>query len=137
VKIQRLLIEELLLVIWLGSLWTIGLLVAPLLFQLLTPADAGLVAGVLFQIGQAIAAACVAGLLMLCWQQARLRWPLLVLLSLTLANLFIVMPQMSALRSAGVQSAFALWHAVASSLYLVQCLGGLVLLWLRRVTRAS
>lgn len=135
-KTQHLITEELLLVVWLGSLWTIGLLVAPLLFQLLPHAEAGLVAGVLFQIGQAMAAACIAGLLMLCWQRQGLRWLLLVLLGLTLVNLLAVMPQVSALRSAGVQASFALWHGVASSLYLGQCLGGLAVLWLRHAVRA-
>ncbi len=133
-RTQRLPLEEFLLIVWLGSLWTIGLLVAPLLFQLLPRADAGQVAGVLFQIGQSIAAGCAVILLILRWWPTRLRWLLVTLLVLTLVNLAAVMPHLAALRGGAAQGegAFAIWHGISGSLYLLQCIGGLALLWLRR-----
>ncbi len=134
---RRPLLEEFLLIVWLGSLWTIGLLVAPLLFQLLSRAEAGTVAAALFQIGQTIAAVSALLVLILRWQSPRLRGLLLALLSLALLNLGVVMPQLAALRGGAAQGAFALWHGISSGMYLLQCIGGLALLWQRRATAAS
>ncbi len=128
--------ERILLTLWVGGLWTVGYLVAPVLFANLDDrALAGTLAGTLFRILGWIG--LVAGALLLAANQMRqpgLRgnWRALVLLAmlaLVAAGQFGLAPVIAALREAGLAdgSRFALLHGIASVLYLATSLLGLAL----------
>ncbi len=129
--------------LWVGSLWTIGYLVAPTLFMSLADRVlAGTIAGKLFRVEAwlsvvmavlvfALVASTVAA------SHAR-RWLFkltAVMLGCTLVGYFGLQPMMAALREAapgGVFSAdarmqFGILHGVASGLYLIQSLAGIAL----------
>lgn len=127
-------------VLWIGGLWVVGVVVAPVLFQQLDPAQAGRVAGVLFRamawVG--IVAGTYIALDML-WQaglgafRSRGFWLVLALLALTLVNHFAVFPIIAALKSQAHAAAegvfgggFRTWHTISSLIYLLQSLLGLV-----------
>ncbi|MFT5589069.1 MAG: hypothetical protein ACI9ZF_001241 [Bradyrhizobium sp.] len=133
----------LVIVLWVGSLWTIGYLVAPTLFM--TLADrilAGTIAGKLFRVEawlSVVSAVLVFALISGTVAASRARTWLLrltaVMLGCTLAGYFGLQPMMAALREAapgGVFSAearmqFGILHGVASGLYLIQSIAGIVL----------
>ncbi len=130
-------------VIWIGSLWTVGYLVAPTLFQLLDDRVlAGLLAGRLFTIESYLGLLCGGLLLLLELIQAvgrRLNWRvglLALMLVIIVVGQFVIQPEMAELKSQGeTQGAmFARMHALASGLYLVNSLLGLVwvIFWDRR-----
>ena len=131
----RLLLEDVLLVLWFGSLWTVGLLVAPLLFQLLPRALAATVAGQLFQYSHWIGIFSSLLLMGLFWrqQQRRLISVIGVLLLLALLNLLWVMPQVALLRGTADHTRFVVWHSISSVIYLLECLGAVWVLWLRHI----
>jgi hypothetical protein len=139
----------LLTVIWAGSLWTIGYLVAPTLFSVLPSREtAGMIAGHLFR-HEAILGITVGVLqLVLCNVLIRrgaaryrsLRWIVLAMLICVLAGHFGVQPFMEGLKvkaqalNVGVsespyKSEFGMLHGVSSVIYLVQSLLALVLVW--------
>lgn len=129
---------------WVGSLWTIGYLVAPTLFA--TLADrmlAGTIAGRLFRV-EAWVSVCSAALLALLVQYAakgdggpdrRACLRLIGLMFLcTLVGYFALQPQMAALRAGGVMTGatlrqFGILHGISSGIYLVQSLLGLFLVF--------
>ncbi|EGF31292.1 putative transmembrane protein [Oxalobacteraceae bacterium IMCC9480] len=130
--------------LWVGSLWTIGYLVAPTLFM--TLADrvlAGTIAGTLFRVEawlSVVMASLAFGLI--AWSVAASRartWMFRltgIMLACTLLGYFGLQPMMAALREAapgGVFSAdarmqFGILHGVASGLYLIQSVLGIVLI---------
>ncbi|GGY08056.1 DUF4149 domain-containing protein [Paludibacterium paludis] len=127
-------------VFWVGGMWVIGMVVAPVLFELLDKPVAGLVAGRLFQ---AIAwVGMVAGLFLLIELVVRegvrgvrdkAFWLIVGMLACTLINHFGVTPIIANLKLHMNQAAeglfgggFATWHAISSLIYLVQSLLGLV-----------
>lgn len=129
-------------VLWIGGLWVIGLLVAPLLFQNLTDRSlAGALAGRFFAAMAWIGLGC--GLYVLAYRLLRfggkaLRqlffWLVLLLLALTAAGHFGVQPILASLRQQALpqevmqsplRDHFAVWHGVAGVLYLIQCALGL------------
>ena len=134
--------------LWVGSLWTVGYLVAPTLFATLSDRVlAGTIAGSLFRIEALLTLVCgVALLLLFCYRTANDSAPLRkTLLKLTLAMLlctligyFGLQPFMASLRAAaastgGVMDAaaktqFGILHGVASGIYLIQSLLGLALI---------
>lgn len=127
--------ERLLTVIWVGSLWTVGFLVAPVLFRVLEErATAGLVAGRLFGIESYVGLVC-GGLLLLIQIVAPIpaktrRWRFLllgVMLGLVLIGEFGLQPLLADLKAQGLAQGaeFARWHAVSAGLYVVNCLLGL------------
>jgi hypothetical protein len=134
----------LVIVLWVGSLWTIGYLVAPTLFM--TLADrvlAGTIAGKLFRVEAWLSVAMAVLLLALIAGSvaaSRARTWLYrltaVMLGCTLVGYFGLQPMMAALREAapgGVFSAdarlqFGVLHGVASGLYLIQSIAGIVLI---------
>ncbi len=129
----RPLLEDALLVIWLGSFWTVGLLVAPLLFHNLPSDYAATMAGKLFQLSHWIAILSVV-VLMACWwrgHKRRLNITLFTLLLLAAVNQGWVMPLVTMLRWGADRDSFVLWHGVSSGIYLLQCIGGLLVLWQR------
>lgn len=128
--------------LWIGGLWVVGLLVAPLLFQTLPDrALAGDLAGRYFAAMAWIGLAC--GLYLLVYRTQRfgaaaLRqpffWLVLSMLALAMAGHFGVQPILAGLRQealplevmqSSLRDRFALWHGVAGVLFLTQCALGL------------
>lgn len=133
--------ESILLTLWIGSLWCIGYLVAPVLFASLEDrALAGTIAGQMFTAGAVVGIAT--GVLWLGIR--RLRGVSLIsvsgLLALTCLLLlavgeFIVHPMASAARAGGSDS-FGRWHGLASLLWLGASVAGLALIVVQgRTTR--
>ncbi len=131
--------------VWVGSVWTIGYLVAPTLFA--TLADrvlAGTIAGSLFRIEAWLTVACAAILLimqalrpvMASTKQKKIFTALVWgMLACTLVGYFGLQPMMAALRSeaggAAMQGAartqFGILHGAAAGFYLLQSLLGIAL----------
>jgi hypothetical protein len=130
--------------LWVGGLWTVGLLVAPLLFHTLPDRSmAGNLAGLFFAAIAWTGLGCAAYLLL--FRLARfgpqaLRqlafWCVLLMGLLAAAGHFGIQPVMERLREQAlpsevmqslVRDRFAMWHGISSVLYLVQCALGLVL----------
>jgi hypothetical protein len=134
-KSNRLLIgERLLLTLWVGGLWTVGFIVAPMLFNSLDDrALAGTLAGNLFQIMSYIGLVC--GVLLLLGNQFRYRrvnwrtYVLLLMLLMVILNEFLVSPFIASLRQsdAVTSSTFAMAHGTASVIFLITSLLGLFL----------
>jgi len=124
---------------WLGVLWSVGYLAAPVLFEMLEDTRlAGMIAGQLFHLVawlSLIAAALLLGLLPLTATPGRLRSAKMaaagIMVSLVSAMEWIVRPMMESARlpdgSAGEQ--FLVLHGVSAVMYLLASLLGLVLLW--------
>ncbi|WP_374353214.1 DUF4149 domain-containing protein [Chitinimonas sp.] len=132
-------LRSILSVFWIGGLWVIGVLVAPVLFHEMDSGTAGRLAGVLFR--DMAWVGMVAGsyiLLHMLWEgglrafQTLELWLILGMLVLTLINQFAVFPALVTAK-AQVHSAaegmfgggFQSWHAISSLIYLVQSLMGL------------
>ncbi len=132
------------LTLWVGALWAIGYIAAPVLFASLDDRVlAGTLAGKLFSVLGWLGIACGSYLLLfmvLRLGMAALKravfWMVLLMLALTAAQQFGLQPLIAELRAesvprelaeAAVRSRFATWHGIASVLFLVQSLlGGLV-----------
>ena len=127
---------------WVGALWAIGYIAAPLLFASLPDrAAAGSLAGSMFSVVGWLGLGC--GSYLLLFTLARLGaaamkrlifWLLVLMLILAAAQLFGLQPLIAQLRSesvprelaeAATKSRFATWHGVASVLYLVQSVIGM------------
>ena len=139
----------LLLVLWVGGLWSIGYIAAPTLFAALNDRTlAGSLAGRMF--GWMAYVGIVAGTyLMIYWlAEYKLRamreaafWLTLAMLLLTLIGHFGIQPILATLRAEAwpaevmksmVRSRFAAWHGVASVIYLIQSVCGLALVLVAR-----
>ncbi len=135
-----------LLVLWIGGMWAIGYLAAPVLFAALDDKQlAGNLAGRLFDWMAWIGIAAAAYLL--AYRVARdggaalktlFFWIVALMLALILVAQFGVQPILQGLKDqampqAVMQSVFAdrfrHWHGVSSILYLIQSALGLVLVW--------
>jgi len=133
--------------LWVGAMWGIGYIVAPLLFSRLGDrALAGLIAGKLFSLIAWVGIACAIYLLL--FRMVRFGsgvfkqgvfWIVLLMLALVFAGEFGVQPIMSALKEEALpkqvmesvlRDRFAAWHGVSSVLYIIQSLlgAGLVVL---------
>lgn len=126
--------------LWVGGMWVIGFIVAPALFTTLPDrALAGLLAGKLFSSIAWIGIGCAVYLI--AYRLVRdgagalrqgLLWVMLLMLVLAVAGKFGVQPVLAALREGAVDR-FALWHGVASGLYVTQCaLGAMLVILLGR-----
>lgn len=131
--------------LWVGSLWTVGYLVAPTLFISLSDTVlAGTVAGKIFRVEAwfcVVMALLVAGLSWKTEAEVGIRKSSIILISAMLActilGYFYLQPFMAALRASapsGVLAGsarlqFGMLHGVASGLYLVESLLGLYLLF--------
>jgi hypothetical protein len=130
--------------LWVGGLWAIGFIVAPVLFATLPDrALAGLLAGKLFSLMAWTGMACALYLLLyrlLRDGMGALRqgvlWMVLLMLVLTLAGEFGVQPLLAALKEQALpkqvmesvlRDRFAAWHGVASVLYVIQSVLGAAL----------
>ncbi len=131
--------ERILLTIWVGGMWAIGYIVAPTLFSMLEDRSlAGSIAGRLFTIvsyvGLISGVILLAGLLFSLGMQAFQAWRSWVLVGMLcfiVVGQFVLQPKMEALKIAGVEgeavAQFAMLHGIASILFLVNSLAGLVL----------
>lgn len=136
-------------VLWVGSLWSIGYIAAPTLFAALNDrALAGSLAGRMFAwvayIGLASGALLLAYILMAYGLRAlreKFFWLVLAMLGLTVIGHFGIQPVLGTLRAEAwpaevmksvVRSRFAAWHGVASVLYLMQSLLGIALVLVAR-----
>lgn len=129
-------VDRMLIALWVGALWTVGFVVAPVLFAELDRHTAGTLAGILFHYLN-FAGLVIGGWLLLrnrLTSQATVPALLLALmLLLILINEFGIAPEIAALREAGfavgseAASRFGLLHGAASVLYLINALFGLTL----------
>ncbi len=134
------------LVLWIGGIWAVGYIAAPVLFSSLGDKGlAGMLAGRLFAVMAWIGIAAAAYLLI--YRIARdggaalktlFFWVVALMLGLTLAGHFGLQPIMQSLKDqamphAVMQSVFAdrfsRWHGISSILYLIQSGLGLLLVW--------
>lgn len=135
--------EQLLLTLWVGSLWAIGYLAVPILFATLDERMlAGMLAGKMFTAVSFIGLGCGAGLLAITIAAGSraLREPRVIVLVLMLALVavgeFVLQPMMAELKLQGLvegsaaAARFGMLHGIASLLYLINSLCGLVLLLL-------
>jgi hypothetical protein len=141
----RIATERIVLTAWVGCMWTVGFVVAPLLFHVLTDNRvlAGDIAGRLFVIVNYVGLGAGVGLLVLCasgpghgfWRRWQ-TWALFIMLGFIVIGQWLLAPMMQSLRDAahGVDieqtpfyGRFALLHAVSGSLYIVNSLLGLAL----------
>ena len=140
--------------LWLGSLVTIGYVVAPVLFATLHDTQvAGMIAGQLFRIEGTIS--LVVGVALIVFANLlvkrglahykQVRWYLLAMLIGAAIVAFILQPMMNAMREEALAQGFPVMlsplaasfgrlHGVSSVLYLIQTLLGLVLMW--RLTKS-
>ena len=134
------------LVLWIGGLWAIGYVAAPVLFSSLDDKQlAGMLAGNLFEWMAWIGMAAGGFLLVhriVTDGGAALKslffWVVTLMLLLTAAGHFGVQPIMQALKDQAMPQAvmesvfadrFARWHGISSVLYLIQSALGLLLIW--------
>lgn len=133
--------EKILLTIWIGALWTVGFLVVPTLFGTLEDKQlAGMLAGKMFTAVSYIG--LFAGLIILLSEAKISRqfktnkriWLLALMLLIVIIGEFIIQPQMSGLKQAGLLSSsevsqqFDQLHLIATALYMLNCLFGLILI---------
>ena len=139
--------------LWVGGLWAIGYMAAPVLFASLGDRQlAGMVAGKLFALVGWVGLGCAAWLLMFLvsrWGGRVLRqavfWLVVLMALLTAASQFGIQPLMAQLKldalprevmESVLRDRFAAWHGVSSILYLVQSLLGLwLVIWSGRGLR--
>ena len=136
------------LTLWIGGMWTVGLLVAPTLFYSMNDrVAAGSIAGRLFTLVAYIGIGCAVYLLLFRvvrfgaagLKQGRF-WIVMAMLVLILIGQFGVQPVLAAIKDQALpaevmesvfRDRFATWHGVASVLYLIECLLGVLLVWLQ------
>ena len=134
-------LRVLLVTFWVGSAWTIGYVVAPLLFATLTDrAQAGTLAGLFFKAEAWISLICGASLLAILWAEREnptriLQIKLVIVMMLcAVIGYFGLQPYMAELRAIAVQSGgimddamrtrFGVLHGMASVIYLLHSLLG-------------
>ena len=132
------------LTLWVGALWSIGYISAPVLFNSLADhALAGTVAGKQFAIVAWLGMGCAVYLLAfllakegLVALKAASFWLAFLMILLTLAGHFGIEPMLDKLRlqamprevmQSVMRDRFATWHGIASLLYLIQSVLGIVL----------
>lgn len=131
-------VERILLTVWVGGMWAVGYIVAPVLFHMLSRIQAGTIAGQLFSImsyvGLVSGGLLLTSLAMETGKRLFLQWrgPVLVIMLLVICvGQFILQPQMAALRDAGLSGsnlhAFMRLHGFSQILFLIASLGGLAL----------
>ena len=134
----------LLVTLWAGSLWTVGYLVAPVLFASLPDRSmAGSIAGMLFRAQAWLSLACGLLLLLLLWldkswSSKRTSFMLVIaMLACVSIGYFALQPFMAEIRAAAannggimdeaMRSRFGILHGVASVIYLLQSVLAIVL----------
>lgn len=139
-------VRLLIVTLWVGSLWTIGYLVAPTLFATLPDRVlAGSIAGALFRVEAWVSVACAVLLIVLSrvpvdkFGDRRRDVPVglvVAMLACTLVGYFGLQPFMAELREAAgpggvmdsdAKTRFGMLHGISSAIYLIQSLLGVVL----------
>jgi hypothetical protein len=135
--------------LWVGSLLTVGYLVAPAIFSIMTDRQAaGMVAGSIFRLEAYLSLIVCIGLMVLAnllvnrgLNQFRIiRWLLLAMLLCSMAAAFIFIPWMNALRDDALlqgmpvmlspsATLFGRLHGASSILFTLQSLLGIYLVW--------
>lgn len=130
--------------LWVGGLWAIGYMVAPMLFSALADRSlAGMLAGKMFTLIAYVGMACGTYLLLfrlvnsgIAALQQKVFWLVLIMLLLTIAGHFGIQPILSSLKAEAMprevmesafRNRFATWHGVSSIVYLVESILGLLL----------
>lgn len=130
---------------WVGGMWAVAYIAAPLLFQSLPDkALAGVLAGRLFGVTAYMGMVCAVYLLVYYYTingkkflRQRLFWVIVVMLLLNLLGHFGMQPLLAEIKAQALPlyvmdspyaERFSLWHGAASIAYLVQSLFGAVLL---------
>lgn len=146
---QRPSLQQLLLLVatlWVGSLWTIGYVVAPTLFATLAERSmAGTIAGALFRVEAWLSLACALIMLVLILakrdavgrQRTTLLRVIIAMATCTLIGVFGLQPMMAALREAGganggmtadARTYFGVLHGVAAAVFFAQSMLGIGLM---------
>ncbi|MFH2133816.1 MAG: DUF4149 domain-containing protein [Pseudomonadota bacterium] len=129
------------LTLWVGSLWTVGYLAVPILFQAQPDKQlAGMLAGEMFRVQGFVGIACGVYLLLrdgVKFGKLALRQPaflaIALMLLITLSIQFGIQPLMAGLKSqalplevmkSALADSFAMWHGISSILYLIESLLG-------------
>ena len=133
--------------LWVGGLWAIGYMAAPVLFASLGDRQlAGMVAGKLFALIGWVGLGCAAWLLVFlalrCGGQVFKRaafWLVVLMALMAAASQFGIQPLMAQLKldamprevmESVLRDRFAAWHGISSILYMVQSLLGLwLVIW--------
>lgn len=133
--------ERVLLTLWVGGLWAIGYLAAPVLFHSLDNRTlAGELAGTMFKIINGLGLAC-GGLLLISaalsqgrgWYRSWRVGAIAIMMAVAAAILFVIQPQMAALKAQVAASGgelgpqFGRLHGISSVLYLLASVLGLLL----------
>ncbi|RTL52959.1 MAG: DUF4149 domain-containing protein [Rhodocyclaceae bacterium] len=139
--------------LWVGGLFAIGYLAAPVLFsQLADRTLAGNLAGAMFTVVAWSGMVCGVYLLLYFFGRRGIRalqtglfWIVLLMVALTVAGHFGIQPILAQLKAdalprqvmeSALRDRFAAWHGVSSVIYLVQSLLGLwLVLWQERGRR--
>jgi hypothetical protein len=139
--------------LWVGGLWALGYIAAPLLFSSLGDRQlAGWVAGKLFSLIGWVGLGSAAYLLMFLFARQGLRsikgsifWLVVLMALMAAATQFGIQPLMAQLKADALprevmesvlRDRFAAWHGVSSILYLMQSLLGLwLVVWSQRGLR--
>jgi hypothetical protein len=144
-------LERILLTLWVGGLWVTGLVHAPVLFATFPRIVAGEIAGRLFSAMSLVGMICAVSLLVLA--VARLRrvvlrdWRahvVLIMLLITIMGEFGIATRLREMReviahhpAADLMAQFGRLHAIASGIYLVEVVLGLLLVVAGSRTRAQ
>jgi hypothetical protein len=135
--------------LWVGSLLTVGYLVAPAIFNIMTDRQAaGMVAGSIFRLEAYLSLIVCIGLMVLAnllvnrglIQFRFIRWLLLIMLLCSIVAAFIFIPWMNALRDNALAQGmpvmlspsatlFGRLHGASSVLFLIQSALGIFLVW--------
>jgi len=132
-------------VLWVGSLWTVGYLVAPTLFATLSDrVQAGTIAGSMFRVEAWLSIFCAIVLIVLLRSRSsasrngrRMQVLVFSMLAATLVSHFALQPLMASLREAAgptgvmapdVKMQFGILHGISSAIYLLESLLGVALL---------
>ena len=132
-------LQEIVLALWAGGLWTVGYLVAPLLFRVAPDRQiAGTLAGTLFTAMAFVGLGCAAYVLVYRLGRAGLGalrqgffWVVVLMVILTVAGQFGVQPILAGLKEQALprevmesvlRDRCIAWHGVASVLYVLQSL---------------
>lgn len=133
--------ERILLTVWVGGLWAIGYLAAPVLFKVLDDRRmAGELAGHMFKIIAIVGLVCGAVLLVMAivrhgatWMRAWRVWVLVAMLVLVAVGMFVLQPMIQEVKALGLVEGseqvrrFGMLHGVSAMLYLATSLCGLAL----------
>ena len=139
-------LQSLAVTLWVGALWSVGLMVAPTLFHFIQDRVlAGSIAGRLFTYTSLIGLGC--GIYLLLFRLFRFGgtafrhgffWVTLAMVILAAIGQFAVQPILEGLRGQALphqvmegvlRDRFAAWHGVASVLYIIECGLGVALVW--------